>query len=444
MSEVTQPADTLVGDRSAARAVLRARRQGEYASSLGQVVQDWYVGIFIAGTLLTMLFSATGGAILTPDCDTAVCLDQRGYDAVAIVLAVLGVIAMVAGLRAAGPASADPGQATWLLSTPADRGVLLRGGVLRVAFVALVIGSSWGVLAGFALASGSLVPGAQIPIVVASAVGGLVVTLVAIPIVLRLQGGSFRIAPAARAVPDVQLARAGQVVGAITAATAMLDSAALEVLAARRRLARRGRYPSRSGSGGALPGVLTHELRALRRRSGRVLTGLLAPVAALVIGLLLGRFVGAVLAALTVFAVTKTSAGGLSTWLSAPGLRRAVPEHPAAVTAVLVAPPFVIALVGAEIALLALGLPWWGPPLLALGATAGVLRASGPTPGLGAAVATPGGAVHTGLILRLIHGTDLALLAAAVMLIADALDAGPGALVLGVLLLGWQILRDRD
>lgn len=437
-------ADSRVGDRRAAREVLRARRRGERAGGWGQALQDWYVALFITATLLTMLFAATGGAILTPDCDTAVCLDRSGYDVVAIGLAVLGGIAVFAGLRAAGPASADLGQATWLLSTPADRGVLLRGGVLRVAFVALVVGGSWGVLAGFALASGSLVSGSAATTVVASAGGGVLVTLIAIPLALRLQGGSFRIAPAARAVPDVQLARAGQVVGAITTATAMLDSAALEVLSARRRLARRGRFPSRVGVGGALTGVLTHELRALRRRSGRVLTGLLAPVAALAIGLLLGRFVGAALAALTVFAVTRASAGGLATWLSAPGLRRAVPEHPAAVTAVLTLPPFVVALVGSEIAVLALGLPWWAPVLLALGATAGTLRASDPPPDLGVALATPAGAVHTGLILRLVRGTDLALGAAAAMLIADAVAAGPAVLALGALLLAWQILRERD
>ena len=82
--------------------------------------------------------------------------------------------------------------------------------------------------------------------------------------------------------------------------------------------------------------------------------------------------------------------------------------------------------------------------LLALGATAGVIRASDAPSPLGPAVATPAGAVHMGLVTRLVRGTDLALVSAAVALMADAVDAGPAVLALGVLLLGWQVLRDRD
>ena len=434
--------DRFIGDRQAARAVRRARRSAVEAAGWGQVLQDWYVALFITATLLTMLFAATGGAILTPDCDTAMCLDRGGYRLVAIGFALAGLLAMVVGLRSVGPASADPGQATWLLSAPADRGVLRRGRVLLVALVAVVAGGAWGVLVGFAVVGGSGAGAGLVPVLCAG--GGVVLTLLVLPLVLHHQGGSVRITPAARAVPDAELARAGQVAGAVTAATLMLDSAALEVLAARRRLGRRGRFISRPGAGGVLSGFLVHELRALVRRLDRVLVGGLACVAALVIGLLLGRFVGAALAALTVFAVTKVAAGGLATWISAPGLRRAVPAHPAAVTAVLTLPPFAIAILGATVALLALGLPWWGPVVLALGATAGVLRASDPPPGLGVAVSTPGGVVHMGLVLKLVIGTDLALLAAVGVLIADAMDAGPAALALGALLLGWQVLRDRD
>lgn len=435
---------SLVGDRQAAREVVRARRGAVHAAGWGQILQDWYVGLFITATLLTMLFAATGGAILRPDCSSAVCLDPGGYRLVAIVLAVLGVAAMFVGLRAVGPASADPGQATWLMSTPADRGVLLRGGIVRAGFIAVVAGSSWGVIVGFALGGGAgSLAAAAVPVLLA-AVAGMLVTLVLLLLALRLQGGSFAPAASGRAVPDAELARAGEMVGALTASTLMLESAALENLSTRRRLARRGRYASSAAVGGPLVGMLAHEVRSLVRRADRVLVTTLVCVGALSVGLLLGRFVGAILGAIAVFAVTKVSAGGLGMWLSAPGLRRSVPAHPAAVTAVLAVAPFVVAVVGAEIALVALGLPWWGPVLLALGALAGVMRASDPPPGLGVVVATPAGAVPMGLVAKLVHGTDLALATALFVLLADAVDAGPAVLAFGVLLVTWQVLRDRD
>ena len=444
MSEVSGGAGDRAGDRVLAREVLRTRRRASRAPSPLQVVQDWYVGLFIAATLLTMLFAATGPAILRPDCDTAVCLGPGGHDLVAVGAAALAVLAAWAGLRAVGPVSADPGQATWLLSTPADRGLLLRGTVLRALLVAAVAGASWGVLVGFALAggSGSAAPPA-VPVLGCAAVG-LLVCLVLGPLALRRQGGSWRPGPASRSVPDVELARAGQVVQAVTAATLMLDGVALEVLAARRRLARRGTRPSRPGAGGALSGVLVHELHALSRRSRQLVTALLGCVGALVAGLLLGRLAGAVLAALAVFAVARTAAGGLSTWLTTPGLRRALPAHPAAVTAVLAGPPFVVAVVGSLVAVGALGLPWWAPPAIALAALAGAMRACDPPPGLGVALSTPGGALHVGLVQRLVLGTDLALAGTALVLIGDATDAGPITLAVCAALLAWQVLRPRD
>lgn len=444
MTERSADSEVLVGDVAAARAVLRGRRDAVHTASWGQVIQDWYVGIFITATLLTMVFAATGGAILTPDCDTVTCLGGSGYRALATGLAVAGVVGLWIGLRAAGPTSSDPGRATWLLSTPADRGVLLRGAITSATFVAVVLGSSWGALVGISLAGGSGHAGGALPVVLTATGGGLLATLVLVAVTLHGQGGSVVPTRAARAVPDADLARAGQVVQAVTASTLMLSGTALQALAARRRLARRGRYVSGHGSGGALAGLLVHELRALRRRSGRVLVMLTGCVGALAVGLLMGRLAGVVVAALTVFAAARASGGGVTMWVGSPGLRRSLPAHPAAVSAVLVVPPLAIALLGSLVALLGLGLPWWAPVLLALGATAGTLRAGDPPPGLGVALATPAGAVHTGMVAGLVLGTDLALASAAAVLIADAVAAGPLVLVLGAALLAWQVLRDRD
>lgn len=444
MTERSLDPEEFVGDAAAARAVLRGRRDAAHAASWGQVVQDWYVGLFITATLLTMVFAATGGAILTPDCDTVTCLSGSGYRAFATGLGVAGVLGLWAGLRAAGPTSSDPGRATWVLSTPADRGVLLRGAITSAALVAVIVGSSWGALVGIALAGGSGNAGGAVPVVLSAAGGGLLAALVLVAVTLHGQGGSMVPARASRAVPDAELARAGQVVQAVTASTLMLSGTALQVLAARRRLSRRGRYASGRGVGGELSGILVHELRALRRRGGRVLVLLVGCVGALAVGLLMGRLAGVVVAAVTVFAAARTSGGGVSMWVGSPGLRRAMPGHPAAVTVVLALPPLVVAVVGSAIALLGLGFAWWAPVLLALGATAGTLRSGDPPPGAGVALATPAGAVHTGLVRGLVVGVDLALASAAVVLIADAVAAGPVVLVLGVALLAWQVLRSRD
>src|SRR5699024_2923185 len=185
----------------------------------------------ITATLLMMLFAATGSAILTPDCSASACLEPTGYRVVAAGLAVVGVVGLFLGLRAAGPASSDPGTATWLLSSPADRSVLLRGTVIRAVGVALVAGGAWGVLVGFALVGGSGGGAAVALPVLACAGAGLLCVLLLVPLVVRLQGGHVGPARSLRAVPDAELARGGRAVEALGAATLMLDTTALDSLA---------------------------------------------------------------------------------------------------------------------------------------------------------------------------------------------------------------------
>lgn len=240
-------------DRAGAREALRAARGGMHAAGWGQVLQDWYVGLFVTATLLVMLFAATGPSILRPDCATATCLTDAHHLWLAGGMALLGSIAAMLGLRAAGPAWADRGQATWLLSTPADRGVLLRGGILRVGFVAVVATAAWGVLAGFALVVGLGRESAPVAPIAACALAGAVVAVLLTALALWRQGGAVLPGRAARAVPDAELLRAGEVTGAVGASTLMLDPTALEVLSSRRRVGRRGRHPSRPGTGERSP-----------------------------------------------------------------------------------------------------------------------------------------------------------------------------------------------
>ena len=197
-------------DRAGAREALRAARGGMHAAGWGQVLQDWYVGLFVTATLLVMLFAATGPSILRPDCATATCLTDAHHLWLAGGMALLGSIAAMLGLRAAGPAWADRGQATWLLSTPADRGVLLRGGILRVGFVAVVATAAWGVLAGFALVVGLGRESAPVAPIAACALAGAVVAVLLTALALWRQGGAVLPGRAARAVPDAELLRAGE------------------------------------------------------------------------------------------------------------------------------------------------------------------------------------------------------------------------------------------
>lgn len=433
------------GDRTAARAAMRAQRGAIHGAGWGQVLQDWYVGLFTAATLLTMVFAGTGGAILTPDCADSTCLSSGGYQAVAAGLAVSGVLALALLLRLAGPASGDSARAVWLLAAPADRAVLLRGPLLRMLALGSLVGGVWGLLVGIAAAGGVGDPAVAIGSVVLIGVVGLLVGALLVHLTLWRQGGSLAPASAARGVRDAELARAGQVVGAVTAATIMLDSTALDVLATRSRLARRGRFASRPGAGGALMGVLVHEMRALRRCSGRVILSSGTCVVALVAGVLLGRLIGVLVASAATFLIARAAAGGLRAWLGSPGLRRAVPTPPEAVAAVLALPALVVSVVAAMLSLLGLGLPWWGGVLLGCGALAGVVRSCDPLPPeLGLVLTSPVGAIPTGLIMRFVHGPDLALGAGLVLLAAHALELGLVMVLLGPALLAWQLMRPRD
>lgn len=434
----------LAGDASAARAALRALRGGEHSAGWGQILQDWYVGLFVAGTLLTMLFAATGPSILRPDCATTTCLTDEQHLWLAAGMSVLGTLAAALALRATGPAWSDPDRMTWLASTPADRGVLLRGGVARVGVVAVIATGAWGVLVGFSLAVGlGVAQSPVVPVLVASA-AGVVVGLLLTAGVLAWQGRTRPVLPAVRAVPDAELLRAGQVAGAVGASTLILDGAALEVVSTRRRLARRGRYRSRAGAGGAVTGALVHECRALLRRWPRVLTGLAACAAALVVGLLLGRLAGVLVTALVTLLLARVAGGGVRTWVATPGLRRAVPAHPAAVAAALAVPPFVMVGVGSALALLPLGLGWWAPVAVGLGITAAAVRAAEPPPAeMGVVLATPAGPLSSGLVRSVVHGPDLALAVGVLVLAADARGLGVLALAGGSGLLAWQVLRPR-
>lgn len=437
-------AERFLGDRDAARAALRARRDAADGAGWGQLVQDGYVVVFTAATLLTMVFAGAGGAILTPDCDRTACLTTGGYRALAAGLSLVGLLALGLTVRWAGPASSDPARATWLLAAPADRAVLLRGAIARALVLGVLGGGLSGLLVGLAAAGGSGGLAGALPPIALTGAAGLLAGALLVHLALWRQGGSPDPTSAARGVTDAELARAGQVVGAATAATLMLDATALDVLAARSRWARRGRFVSRAGTGGALVGMLSHELRALRRRRATVVLATSACLLALVVGVLLGPLAGVLAASGATFVLARVAAGGLRVWLGSPGLRRAVPSPPAQVAAVLALPALLVTLAGAWLALLPLGLPWWGGLLLAPAGLAGVIRGGDPLPpGIGVVLTSPAGPIPTGLIMRLVHGPDLVLGAGLLLLAGQALDLGPAVLLTGPALLAWQLLRSR-
>lgn len=437
----------LVGDRAAARTVRwMSGRRGETVG-WGQVLEDWYVGVFTAVTLLVMVFAGAGGGILQPDCTVGMCPGPDGYRLIGAGLAVSGVVGLLLLARAGGPLGADPARLTWVLSTPADRGVLLFRRLATALALAAAVGAVWGALVGLAVVGGagqwSL---AVAPIGIGVGAGALV-GLVLGHLAVGLQAGATAPGRASRSVSDAELARAGAVTAAVVASVTMLEMTALEVVIARRRLGRRSIHRSRPAKGGPLTGMLRHEVRALGRRAGSVAPFVLLWPVAVVVAVLLGRLAGIVAVGAASFVVALVVAGGLRTWATSPGLRRALPAPTAAVTSVLTLPALALAVTGAGVACTVLGLPWWGGVLVGCGACAGVLRSCDQMPpGIGAVVSSPAGAVPVGLIARLAHGPDL-VVGSAVLLLALAPLHGVGAVVafaVGGALLAWQVLRPRD
>lgn len=141
------------------RGQVREWRRGRAELNYWEIVSDAYIAIFA----VLMLGSMAGNVVLNlrrlADASCAgVCADTR---ALAPWLSALAVAALALGVaRLLGPVFSPPAANTWLLSTPVDRGQLLRPGWWRT--IALTVGGvlvvllAPAMLGGFSLATASV------------------------------------------------------------------------------------------------------------------------------------------------------------------------------------------------------------------------------------------------------------------------------------------------
>ncbi|WP_170970350.1 DUF6297 family protein [Nocardioides jishulii] len=262
----------------------------------------------------------------------------------------------------------------------------------------------------------------------------LVVALVVALVLLRRPGSVLA------ELSDAQLARGREVVDAVADSALMMDATALTGLQRRRADLRGGRHPSRPLRWRGAYAFLVADLRLVRRRWRAVAVTFAAVPAIVVAGEGFG-YGGAVLLAGVVAAWSGRQAGqGLRTWLGSPGLRRAVVAPTHGVTLALTLLPALASACVAMPAVLLVDGPWWGGLHLAVAGLAATIRSSDPVPAeLGAVVTTPAGALPIGVVRQLLHGPDVAVALALVLVLVGE----PWILLTSLAALGWQVSKER-
>ncbi|WP_114423553.1 DUF6297 family protein [Nocardioides houyundeii] len=486
------------GDDVAARDALRRLRAVRSASREdGERFTDLYVTAFSTVLISVWVLSFARETFLGRNCARACALQEHPtYAALATALLALGALVLLFG--AVGPVLAERPVARWLLGTTADRAVLLRGPLLgvvsggaavgAVAGLLVVMGSAAGSPSGtaqlFALATGATV-GAGVPLLLLVrqraetrgvrepgrtlgrtlvALGLVVLTWVLLGAAGLPEPGSsggvaelWWLLPAAlvlldavllhRALgqlgdlSDVQLARGREVVDAVSGAALMMDDTLVVQLQRRRRDRGAGRFASRRGHGRGATAFFAADLVQARRRWRSVLVSI---VVAVPLCLVAGEGFGygaAVLSAALLSAWSARRAGqGLRTWVGSPGLRRMVPLSPVSVTLALTPVPAVAAALVAVPTMLLVDAPAWAGAHLAIAGLAATLRAGDvPKQEPGVVVSTPMGALPFGLVAAALHGPDLALGLAVLMVVWP----DPTVLALAAATLAWQASRER-
>jgi len=466
-------------EREAARAALttRARGRRDNGPTLGQRLELLYVLALALAVLGSMAVSGSASLLSGSACeDAGRCLAPAGRLPLAVALALAGLGLLVRAAAAVGPVSATRAEATWLLSSPADRATLLRPAGRRVAAASAAAGAVLGWLVLRAAAPSTTEPGAVAAALVLGAavalalvaglagaqsttrgtrpwarVGAVAVALgaacavlalapptlalpspppgglVAAACVVAVVGALVAVAAAARrtgAIALRDLRAGGDLLASVRGSAIALDPSQAAAALAGRRLLAGGAVRSRRGHGLGLPAVVLRDVQRLARRR----TALLAAVPLLVVPplaqALLGPAAAALAAVLAAAALARAAAGGLATASRSPGLVRALPFHPHWLRAALVVAPLLLVTAWAALTALAVGTPLWTAGAVALAGTAGAVRAATGSTGpaaMGPVVVTDAGPVPTGLLARVVRGPDAALLAAVPLL----LGAGP-------------------
>lgn len=485
------------GDPDAARAARDALRAARKRRR-GERLVDAYVVAFAVLMFTVWGLSFARQSFAGTACGDACALQEAPALTAAAWALTLGGL-LVLALGAVGPVSVGRPEARWLLGATADRSILLRGPLAASVAGASVAGTAAGLVVALAAGGGTLTAARLVAGGAVGAVLGVVATLALLPRQARpgseppgrLAGGiaviaglalllvaatlgdrvgdagneALAVAPAAAgvavvlvlgvavavvlgvraprhltALTDTRLAAAREVVDAAAGSAAMLDTRAAEGLLRRRSEQRRGRYRSRRGRGRGALAFLDADLATAGRRWRGLLLHLVWVPLVLAAAEGLGTAVAVVLTGLAAAWVARSAGAGLRTWLGSPGLRRSVTAPHLAVVAALVVVPALASTVLTLPTLLLLGAPGWAAAHLGLAAVASTMRSHDPVSHeLGPVVATPMGALPVGLMRAVVHGPDLALSLAVLLVVR----AEPWVMLAAVAAVTWQVARDR-
>ncbi len=472
-------------------------RRGHRPAARERVEQVYIllIGVLVLGAMLV----AGGESLLQGDgCVGGTCLQPDGRPALAGAVAMAGWGVLWRSLLAVGPVGATRAEASWLLTTPADRTRLLLPAWLRAAAWSLLAGALLGWLTMTSLAGSS----AGLPQVAGAIATGAMVGLGTASIAAIVQGAGLGLGRGAR-VPWLltmllaagcaaqALARRGPVadragpVWAVATPTILAVLVTLTVAAmaclwvavrALRRLAlmdltaagdaqtglqgavllldgsharstfrrtsrRAGLVRSRAGaSAGAWALLHRHLLLLLRRPALFLVAAGLLLVPALV-QLLAGPALALVVAVLVGVQVARSTAGALQVVTGSGGLARSLPFTALALTGLLIVVPGVALLGWAGVLVLLLDLPSWAAVSVTAAVVAALVRSARPADlsSTGALLMTEAGPVPVGLVARLVRGPDVALLAISPLL----LQLGPVVALFLPLLLLAAVLRQE-
>ncbi|WGX95784.1 DUF6297 family protein [Nocardioides sp. L-11A] len=472
---------------------IRHWRRSRRTLSVGEALQDLYIGVFAVLMLGSMLVSVLVNLSDVGDraCVAADCAAARSLLPWLVVGTLLAVLWSLA--RMVGPVAVSPGVAGWLVPTPVDRGELLRGRargtVLLAAALVAPVAAGTATLAGFdvpvlvlfavgaaGLASygvGALVHAQAVgrrrhpalllgPVSLVAVATGL--AAIALSVEPTLSAGSGARGPALAGVVLVwvgvvvallraraltarlrrrDVAPGGVLVPGLGGALATLDLALMFDVLVAHATARRGLVRSRRGGPHGLAALAWRDVIRLRRHPGRVLLlagSLLVPYAVAAVG---GRVVVVLVEVLVCFVLVVPFLVALRVLTRSSGMARMFPTALGATRAAAVVVPGVLLLAHGLLSAPALARTLDAPAgdLALLGAAsglgglaAGVRWVTGRPPDYGRPlISTPAGGVPTNLYGSALRGFDIAVLTALPMLLAPT---GGGAVVSALLSVG--------
>ncbi|MBM7518728.1 DUF6297 family protein [Nocardioides nitrophenolicus] len=483
------------------RADIRFWRRSRRTLSLGEALQDLYIGVFAVLMLGSMLVSVLVNLSDVGDraCVASDCAAARSLLPWLVVGTLLALLWSLA--RMVGPVAVGPGVAAWLLPSPVDRGDLLRGrargtALLAAALVAPVAAGA-ATLAGFGVAPlvvftvgaaglasygvGALtaaqaaarsrhpalllgpvsllavgvglatIAASRAPVVsVSPAVrwAGLVATgLVWVGVLVGLVRA--RVLTARLRRRDV--APGGVLVPGLGGALATLDLALMFDVLVAHASSRRGALRPRRGGPAGLAALAWRDLVRLRRQPGRLVLlagSLLVPYAVATVG---GRVVVVLVEVLVCFVLVVPFLVALRVLTRSAGMSRMFPTPLGPTRAAAVVVPGALLVVHGLLSAPALHRTLTAPASdLALlgvasgvaGLAAGVRWVTGRPPDYGRPlVSTPAGGVPTNLYGSVLRGFDIAVLTALPMLFAPTGGGATVSLAVSVGVIGYLCSR---